>query len=84
MRIGEYNMDCEFIKENAEEFIKEGFLKEEFNKHLETCRECREYIFSFKKLFSMYPDFEKDFSYPCDLEEKIKKSLKNIENTAVL
>ena len=77
-------MDCEFIKENAEEFIKEGFLKDDIEKHLEICMKCREYIFELKKLFSLYPDFEKDFKYPDDLDEKIKKSLKNIENTAVL
>ena len=72
-------MDCEFIKENAEEFIKEGFLKEDIKNHLESCAECRDYILELKKLFSSYPDFEKDFKYPENLEEKIKKSLKNIE-----
>lgn len=77
-------MNCEFIKENAEEFIKDSFSKEDIEKHLESCPSCREYISELKKLFSSYPDFEKDFKYPVDLDEKIKKSLKNIEKAHAL
>ena len=72
-------MNCDFIKNNAEEYIKEGFLKADIEKHLEICPSCREYIIELKELFSSYPDFEKDFKYPKNLEEKIKNSLKNIE-----
>lgn len=67
-------MDCEAFKENVEEYIKE-----EMQKHLQSCSSCREYVKDIKKLFLSYPDYEKDFEYPKDMEEKIKKSLKNIE-----
>lgn len=32
-----------------------------------------------KNLLKMYPDFEKNFPYPKDLEAKIKKTLENLE-----
>ena len=32
-----------------------------------------------KEIIKMYPDFEKIFPYPENLEDKIKKSLENLE-----
>ena len=77
-------MNCEFIREYAEEFIKENFMKAEIEKHLESCSSCRAYICELKNLFSSYPSFEEDFKYPKDLEEKIKNSIKNIEKANAL
>ena len=77
-------MNCETVCENIVEYIKnkvsENDMKE-IKEHLEKCEECRIYFNDCKKLLGIYPNFEKDFTYPADLEEKIKKSL---EKTSVL
>ena len=84
MKIGGTDMDCEAVRENAEEYIKKEIFSDEIKAHLESCHECREYFSELGKLFSSYPNYEKDFEYPKDIEEKIKKSLKDIEKAEVL
>ena len=56
-------------------FIKKGFiLLNSFDNE----------ILELGKLCSSYPNYENDFEYPKDSEEKIKKSLKDIEKAEVL
>lgn len=75
-------MECEKIKENVEEYLKNELTEKEtdvIKKHLEVCGDCREFFSEFQKLKNSYPDYEKKFPYPRNLEEKLKKSLEDLE-----
>lgn len=76
------NAFCEYAKENIDEYEKGELLHEESEKiaeHLKICFSCRRFFKEFKKLKDLYPDFEKSFPYPQNLEEKLKKSVKELE-----
>lgn len=76
------NTFCEYAKENIDEYEKGELLRKESEKiakHLKICVECRRFFKEFGNLKNLYPDFEKSFSYPQNLEEKLKKSVKELE-----
>lgn len=76
------NTFCKYAKENRDEYENGELLTEETEKiaeHLKTCFECRSFFAEFKKIQRLYPDFEKSFFYPQNLEKKLKKSVKGLE-----
>ena len=80
-------MNCEIVREDTEEYLKNKLTEKEMNeikKHLKECCECREYFLGCEKLINSYPDYEKVFPYPKKFEEKLKKSLIDLEKISVL
>lgn len=76
------NIFCEYARENRDEYENGELLSEESEKiteHLKACFECRSFFTGLKKLENLYPNFEKSFSCPQNLEEKLKNSLEKLE-----
>ena len=79
-------MNCEYVKENFDEYTAnelDSESAEKIKKHLESCDECRGFFSELKKLKNNYPDYEKKIPYPVNLEEKLKNSLKDLEKLKV-
>lgn len=80
-------MDCEKVRENLFDYIK-NFISDEksekIKEHIAKCQNCREFYYDCEILSKSYPQYEKKFLFPEKLNKKIKKSLESLEKSSAL